>query len=50
MPFAILSIDNLHNYTIFCFCFCTLGLNDKNLEYVAKAVHAVTDGKSITSN
>lgn len=25
------------------------GLNDKNLEYVAKAVHAVTDGKSITS-
>jgi len=26
------------------------GLNDKNLEYVAKAIHAVTDGKSITSN
>ncbi|CAB9523987.1 Aspartate aminotransferase, mitochondrial [Seminavis robusta] len=26
------------------------GLNDNNLEYVAKAVHAVTDGKSITSN
>jgi len=25
------------------------GLNDNNLEYVAKAVHAVTDGKSITS-
>eukprot|EP00537_Pseudo-nitzschia_pungens_P001148 CAMPEP_0172367368 /NCGR_PEP_ID=MMETSP1060-20121228/20952_1 /TAXON_ID=37318 /ORGANISM="Pseudo-nitzschia pungens, Strain cf. cingulata" /LENGTH=447 /DNA_ID=CAMNT_0013091591 /DNA_START=67 /DNA_END=1410 /DNA_ORIENTATION=- len=24
------------------------GLNDKNLEYVATAVHAVTDGKSIT--
>jgi len=24
------------------------GLNDKNLEYVAKAIHAVTDGKSIT--
>jgi len=24
------------------------GLNDKNLEYVAKAVHSVTDGKSIT--
>ena len=26
------------------------GLNDDNLEYVAKAVHAVTDGKSITQN
>jgi len=26
------------------------GLNDKNLEYVAKAIHSVTDGKSITSN
>ena len=26
------------------------GLNDSNLEYVAKAIHAVTDGKSITSN
>jgi aspartate aminotransferase len=26
------------------------GLNDSNLDYVAKAVHAVTDGKSITSN
>ena len=26
------------------------GLNDGNLEYVAKAIHAVTDGKSITSN
>lgn len=26
------------------------GLNDNNLEYVAKAVHVVTDGKSITSN
>lgn len=25
------------------------GLNDNNLEYVANAVHAVTDGKSITS-
>lgn len=25
------------------------GLNDGNLEYVAKAVHSVTDGKSITS-
>lgn len=25
------------------------GLNDYNLEYVADAVHAVTDGKSITS-
>jgi len=25
------------------------GLNDSNLEYVAKAIHAVTDGKSITS-
>jgi aspartate aminotransferase len=25
------------------------GLNDKNLEYVATAVHAVTDGNSITS-
>jgi len=25
------------------------GLNDNNLEYVAKAIHAVTDGKSITS-
>jgi aspartate aminotransferase len=25
------------------------GLNDSNLDYVAKAVHAVTDGKSITS-
>mmetsp|Transcript_57247 Transcript_57247/g.139580 ORF Transcript_57247/g.139580 Transcript_57247/m.139580 type:complete len:445 (-) Transcript_57247:125-1459(-) len=25
------------------------GLNDNNLEYVAKAVHAVTDGKSITA-
>lgn len=25
------------------------GLNDGNIEYVAKAVHAVTDGKSITS-
>jgi aspartate aminotransferase len=25
------------------------GLNDSNIEYVAKAVHAVTDGKSITS-
>jgi aspartate aminotransferase, mitochondrial len=25
------------------------GLNDGNLEYVAKAVHAVTDGQSITS-
>ena len=24
------------------------GLNDNNLEYVAKAIHAVTDGKSIT--
>ena len=23
------------------------GLNDKNVEYVAKAMHAVTDGKSI---
>jgi len=26
------------------------GLNDKNLEYVANAIHSVTDGKSITSN
>jgi aspartate aminotransferase len=26
------------------------GLNDGNLKYVAEAVHAVTDGKSITSN
>jgi aspartate aminotransferase, mitochondrial len=25
------------------------GLNDKNLEYVAKAIHDVTDGKSITN-
>lgn len=25
------------------------GLNDKNLEYVANAIHAVTDGKSITA-
>lgn len=25
------------------------GLNDANLEYVAKAIHAVTDGKSITT-
>lgn len=25
------------------------GLNDGNIEYVAKAIHAVTDGKSITS-
>ena len=25
------------------------GLNDNNLEYVAKAIHSVTDGKSITS-
>jgi aspartate aminotransferase len=25
------------------------GLNDSNIEYVAKAVHAVTDGKSITT-
>jgi aspartate aminotransferase len=24
------------------------GLNDSNVEYVAKAIHAVTDGKSIT--
>jgi aspartate aminotransferase len=24
------------------------GLNDGNVEYVAKAIHAVTDGKSIT--
>ncbi|KAL3935461.1 MAG: hypothetical protein SGBAC_009021 [Bacillariaceae sp.] len=26
------------------------GLNDNNLKYVAEAVHAVTDGKSITNN
>lgn len=26
-----------------------IGLNDNNLEYVANAIHAVTDGKSITS-
>ncbi len=26
------------------------GLNDNNLEYVAKAIHAVTDGKNITSS
>lgn len=26
------------------------GLNDSNLDYVAEAIHAVTDGKSITSN
>lgn len=26
------------------------GLNDNNLEYVAKAIHDVTDGKSITSD
>lgn len=26
------------------------GLNENNVEYVAKAIHAVTDGKSITSN
>ena len=26
------------------------GLNDGNLEYVAKAIHAVTDGKSITTS
>ncbi|KAG7365542.1 aspartate aminotransferase [Nitzschia inconspicua] len=26
------------------------GLNDDNLGYVAKAIHSVTDGKSITSN
>jgi len=25
------------------------GLNEGNIEYVAKAVHAVTDGKSITA-
>jgi aspartate/tyrosine/aromatic aminotransferase len=25
------------------------GLNDQNLEYVAKAIHAVTDGQSITT-
>jgi aspartate aminotransferase len=25
------------------------GLNDSNLDYVARAIHAVTDGKSITS-
>jgi aspartate aminotransferase len=26
------------------------GINDNNVEYIAKAVHAVTDGKSITNN
>lgn len=26
------------------------GINDNNVEYIAKAIHAVTDGKSITSN
>jgi aspartate aminotransferase len=26
------------------------GLNDGNIEYVARAIHAVTDGKSITSS
>jgi len=26
------------------------GLNENNIEYVAKAIHSVTDGKSITSN
>lgn len=25
------------------------GLNEGNIEYVAKAIHAVTDGKSITA-
>ena len=25
------------------------GLNDDNLQYVAEAIHAVTDGKSITT-
>jgi len=25
------------------------GLNDKNVEYVAKAIHSVTDGQLITS-
>jgi aspartate aminotransferase len=25
------------------------GLNDGNIEYVARAIHSVTDGKSITS-
>lgn len=25
------------------------GLNENNVEYVAKAVHAVTDGKKITT-
>jgi len=25
------------------------GLNDGNVEYVAKAIHAVTDGKSIVA-
>jgi len=26
------------------------GLNDNNVEYVAKAIHSVTDGKSITTS
>lgn len=26
------------------------GINDNNVEYIAKAIHAVTDGKKITSN
>lgn len=26
------------------------GLNENNAAYVAKAIHGVTDGKSITSN
>ena len=26
------------------------GLNEKNLQYVANAIHAVTNGKSITSS
>ncbi len=25
------------------------GINDGNVEYIAKAIHAVTDGKSITT-
>ena len=41
-------IDNYHIYLTKDGRISIAGLNDDNLAYVAKAIHAVTDGKSIT--
>jgi len=54
--FTGMSKEMVETLTSEYFIFMTLdgrislaGINDKNVEYIAKAIHAVTDGKSIVA-